>query len=275
MTPISISAKTLGALALPNFCPRCFWLRQRLANKLPWQIFPGVFSSIDSYSKRITTAHFELHGCAPAWLRPFGDIVELIEPPHWSKFSIFDSASGVTLRGVPDVLCRCANRTLAIIDNKTARYSEGQDALAPLYQVQLNAYAMIAEQLGFGSVAALGLVYFEPPGRTDRITRTLAHDGFKMSFRAKPVEVLTNLEMVPPLLAMARGLHDLATPPRGRAGCQDCEQVAALMEVISLRPNPNGALNFASGSQPLPLLADPASSGVSMISWNSLAISGK
>ena len=43
---IQISAKNLGALALPAFCPRCFWIRMKCGGKLPYQIFPGIFSSI-------------------------------------------------------------------------------------------------------------------------------------------------------------------------------------------------------------------------------------
>jgi hypothetical protein len=50
---IQISAKNLGILALPEYCPRCFWLKLKLQFKLPYQIFPGIFSSIDSYSRKI------------------------------------------------------------------------------------------------------------------------------------------------------------------------------------------------------------------------------
>jgi len=51
MTQLRISAKNLGELARPEFCPRCFWLRAH-AKRLPFQIFPGIFSSIDAYTKR-------------------------------------------------------------------------------------------------------------------------------------------------------------------------------------------------------------------------------
>ena len=53
MEPLRISAKNLGELAKPDFCPRCFWLRTH-AKRLPYQIFPGIFSSIDAYTKRGT-----------------------------------------------------------------------------------------------------------------------------------------------------------------------------------------------------------------------------
>ncbi len=46
--PITISAKNLGALAMRNFCPRYFWIGMHM-DRLPYQIFPGIFSSIDSY----------------------------------------------------------------------------------------------------------------------------------------------------------------------------------------------------------------------------------
>ena len=45
--PIRISAKNLGAVAMPGFCPRCFWIQMH-AEGLPYQIFPGIFSSIDA-----------------------------------------------------------------------------------------------------------------------------------------------------------------------------------------------------------------------------------
>jgi len=47
MTKLRISAKNLGELALSDFCPRCFWLKLH-AKRLPFQIFPGIFSSIDA-----------------------------------------------------------------------------------------------------------------------------------------------------------------------------------------------------------------------------------
>ena len=52
MTKLRISAKNLGVLSLPNFCPRCFWLKTH-AKQLPFQIFPGIFSSINAYTKRV------------------------------------------------------------------------------------------------------------------------------------------------------------------------------------------------------------------------------
>jgi hypothetical protein len=42
---LRISAKNLGELALADFCPRCFWFKLKVENHLPFQVFPGIFSS--------------------------------------------------------------------------------------------------------------------------------------------------------------------------------------------------------------------------------------
>jgi len=51
MENLKISAKNLGATALEDFCPRCYWIKLKMGNRLPFQSFPGIFSSIDSYTK--------------------------------------------------------------------------------------------------------------------------------------------------------------------------------------------------------------------------------
>ncbi len=65
MSQFRISAKNRGELAFPDFCPRCFWLRTKAKNKLPFQIFPGIFSSIDAYTKRVVHAWIDQNGGAP------------------------------------------------------------------------------------------------------------------------------------------------------------------------------------------------------------------
>ena len=54
---LQISGKDLGALPMKGFCPRCFWISRRA--RPPWQIFPGIFSSIDSYSKKVAHGQFD------------------------------------------------------------------------------------------------------------------------------------------------------------------------------------------------------------------------
>lgn len=59
MEQIKISAKNLGQVALEDFCPRCYWIKLKTSNKLPYQIFPGIFSSIDAYTKKCAHALIE------------------------------------------------------------------------------------------------------------------------------------------------------------------------------------------------------------------------
>jgi hypothetical protein len=99
---IRISAKNLGALALPDACQRCAWLRLKLNHHLPFQIFPGIFSSIDSFTKNVVHAWFDHHGRAPSWLAELGPIKGYRHPPHYSKFNMVVEEYKILLTGSPD-----------------------------------------------------------------------------------------------------------------------------------------------------------------------------
>ena len=64
---IRISGKDLGQFGHPNFCPRCFWMKLKL-NKLPVTIWPGIFSSIDAYTKRVIQGCFYERKEVPEYL---------------------------------------------------------------------------------------------------------------------------------------------------------------------------------------------------------------
>ena len=118
-------------------------------------------------------------------------------------------------------------RRLVILDLKTARYSKHQDALLPMYQVQLVGYALIAESLAMGTVEALGLVYCEPPaGDGDgNLDACVGDHGFTMPFRATAVPVGLDRGIIGPLLKRAKEILGLEKAPRGREGCGDCRLV--------------------------------------------------
>lgn len=225
-----ISAKNLGVLALPNACERCFWLKAH-AGRLPFQIFPGIFSSIDAYSKRVTGLHHAKFGQIPGWLGCGGVPVPV---PHHTKFRVFDPQSGIVLTGVPDELLR-SDEGLAILDYKTARFTDTQDELLPLYVAQINAYAFIAESLGMGPVVGMGLVYYEPVtdiGKGD-LRRVLLKDGFKMAFKAKVLPVQRDEALIPGLLARAKAIVEQPAPQQAQGGCRDCEAVERLMGLLA------------------------------------------
>lgn len=232
---ITISARHLGEVALPNFCPRCFWIKLRLSHKTPFFSFPGIFSSIDSYTKRVVDEWFARQGGPPRYLGVLGPLKGRREPPHYSRFRLEDDEHGIVLRGTPDAVFVRADDTYLIADYKTARHTGNQDGLAPLYEAQLNAYAMIGERCGLSPVSGLALIYFEPQTDEDAARRPDVHrdDGFLMGFSADVVPVTLDAAMLRPLFARTREIHDLPRCPPGREGCRDCVQVNALIGVVA------------------------------------------
>ena len=165
----------------------------------------------------------------------FGDAVEHLDPPHWSKFKVTDGATGVTLRGEADAMFRLADGACAIIDYKTSRYNPDNRSQHRVYRAQLNAYAWIAQRLDFPPVSRLALVYMEPA--TDPETVDLAGsidaDGFALAFRPRLVEVELNPQrLIPPLLRQAARIHALTELPQAREGCRDCAALDGLLAAL-------------------------------------------
>jgi len=230
---IRISGRTLGELALPAFCERCFWIKRHLKRK-PFDLpFPGIFSSIDAYSKHVIHAYFRKHGRAPEYLSPIcNDLQDYVSSGlHQSRYRYVDPKTGICVTGAPDDIFIAGNGDYHLIDYKTARFTEKQDELYPLYEIQLNAYAFIAERADkFRPMKSLTLVYTEPvtgdisaQDRTNWLPR-----GFKLGFAAYLRPVPLDLGKIPPLLEQVRKILALKKPPDQKPGCEDCQAVANL-----------------------------------------------
>ena len=233
---IRISAKNLGELALPNFCPRCFWLKLKLNNRLPFQIFPGIFSSIDAYTKNIIHSWFDRNHASPPWLSELGELTGYINPPHYSKFSIVIDDYDILFTGVPDGIFIRQDGSYIIVDYKTARYTGNQDSLFPMYQVQLNGYALIGNEKGLTPINDLALIYMEP--LTDKAVDI--HDGnyrdngFALGFSPKILRVELNPSKIYPLLAQVREIYEMPSAPCCHTYCKDCESVEALASLVNI-----------------------------------------
>jgi len=234
MTQLRISAKNLGELAKPHFCPRCFWLRTHV-RYLPFQIFPGIFSSIDAYTKRVVHAWMDRNGGAPFGLGELGEVTGYIDPPHWSRFMMEVPKHDILLTGAPDGLLRFADGSIAVIDYKTARFTPAQDSMMPIYVVQLNGYAAIGEHLDYGRVSKLALMYAEPVTDEETASQPETHteDGFTMPFSVSIHPVDLDLRMLESLYRRARMIYDLPEPPEGRQGCEDCRKLGDLLRQIT------------------------------------------
>jgi hypothetical protein len=228
---MQISAKDLGWLATSDFCPRCFWIT-RHDRHLPYQTpFAGIFSSIDAYTKHIVAKHFERNRTLPVWLGEVGRVKKQIEIKPTGFRTVVD---GVTLTGIPDAMFQRSDNSYVILDYKTAKYTGTQDALMPVYDVQLNGYALIAESIGLKPVNDLFLVYFEPPYKERFDELDMEHtteEGFEMPFVPRVHRVVKNTKEVLALLQKAERIYDLASPPKGAAGCEDCKRLGELVDM--------------------------------------------
>ena len=102
-----------------------------------------------------------------------------------------------------------------------------------MYEVQLNAYAVIGEQKGFAPVSGLALVYTEPV--TDDATAAKdanqTDSGFLMEFSAhiRPVDLAPG--KIPMLLAKVREIYDRNALPSRRRVAKNCALLQTLIEL--------------------------------------------
>jgi len=210
---------------MPDACDRCFWIKTHL--KLPYQIFPGIFSSIDTYTKKAIGSYFNKHNRLPQSLSKIGHVKEILPSYHWSKFK-YDIQGVGEVCGVPDDIYRLQDESLVLVDFKTAKFSGYQDVLFPIYKTQLNSYGLIAEKLGLGKVSSpLFLIYFSPKTEVtvDNVDNVVNDEGFLMNFEAKILPVELDLASIPPSMQRAKRIYDLERPPEGKDGCKECQKV--------------------------------------------------
>jgi hypothetical protein len=233
MKQIKISAKVLGGVALPDFCPRCFWIKLKSKN-LPYQIFPGIFASIDAYTKKVVHQYFEKHNSLPACFANFGVIGEPVKIPQHNLFKVTDRDTDIVLTGSPDEILRKPDGSYFIIDYKTARLTRNQDRLLAMYIVQLNVYAYIAERTFFNPVSQLGLLYCEPVTEIDSRTIDVCtgDKGFSMDFLAKLLEIECVPDRIRAYLRTVREINDLPRPPAGTVGCKNCKLLNNLLALL-------------------------------------------
>ncbi|MCZ6865926.1 MAG: PD-(D/E)XK nuclease family protein [Chloroflexi bacterium] len=234
MPPLVISAKNLGSFAIEGACRRCLWIGLHV-KPLPYQTFPGIFSSIDAYNKRIVHQYFDREGKMPSWLTTLGDVENYVEPPSYHKFSYHEPDLDVTIRGTPDGVFKMRDGSYTIVDYKTAKYTPGQERLLPIYRAQLNGYALLGNRLDLGPVTQIALVYMEPV--TDQDTAALPEmvngRGFTLGLSATVVPVDLDPDgMIPRLMRRAKEVYDLAAPPEPGDACKDCSAVLGLTSLL-------------------------------------------
>mgnify|MGYP001218746772 CR=1 FL=1 len=227
MDQIKISAKNLGAVAMPDFCSRCFWIKLKALNKLPWQIFPGIFSSIDAYTKHCVHAMISPDVPLPEWLKKMGDVVGYEKVPHWSKLKYEDQKNGITLTGAMDDILVCRDSSRIIPDYKTAKHTDNQDKLFPMYEAQINGYALL-----YDPKAKLFIVYMSPVTDEETAAKNIGASGFSLSFTAEPIPLKNDKAIVERLFARTRDIYEMKQAPVGLTGCKDCESLEGIIKIL-------------------------------------------
>ena len=220
-----ISAKKLGGLNMPDFCPRCFWIRAHMRGEPPFSIFPQVFGHIDRYTKKVVHGYLDEVGEAPSWLKELGKITGYIDPPNPDAFQMMID-DNVLLTGEADAILVLNDGKLVIADYKTAFPKGDDDHLYAMYLVQLNAYALLAEYLDLGTVDSLSLVYTKPMtgDASARLKANRRDDGFCLGFSAELLKIPLDKTIVPKLAKKAWEIYSEPTCPVGRIGCRECRQ---------------------------------------------------
>jgi hypothetical protein len=145
-----------------------------------------------------------------------------------------DRNTDITLRGSPDIIFNRKDGSYIIADFKTAKYTQTQDELLPMYETQLNAYAYIGGQQGISPVSNLALIYTEPVTDETATTCDEHHrdNGFVMGFSVYIKPVSLNTGSVQALLAKTREIYELDEIPPHTGGCKDCESLEGLIGIL-------------------------------------------
>lgn len=215
-----IGVKELGNLVKSDFCPRCFWYEKHFG-PFP-SFFPGVFNVIDRNLKNSVWLRWKKERKLPEWLRVENvekvltvESIGVVEKKHGQKYLVaLHKKSGLILRGSPDLILKLKDNTLHIIDFKTSQFKE-EDQFFPMYEVQLNGYALLATKM---KVSKLSLVYFNP---TNEIPEEIfTKENFMLNFGPKIVSVRLKAELITELLMRAKEILESKTPPPPRDNCK-------------------------------------------------------
>ncbi|TET21558.1 MAG: hypothetical protein E3J71_09360 [Candidatus Stahlbacteria bacterium] len=237
MNDIVIPSRALGEVMLPDFCPRCYWLKLHCDRKLPFESpFPGIFNSIDAYGKKVVHYYFENHQSLPPWFPDIGQVKAYVAKLHHSSFRYRDQAYSIVVSGTPDDMFQMEDGSYHIVDYKTAKATSKQDQLFPMYDAQLNIYAYIANRIGFSPVSAITLIYTEPITdiKQPNVEEYMGQEEFWMNFKATPFSVqLRPDELVPEILKKVRTIVNMIEPPEGHPDCKDCERFERVFKLMA------------------------------------------
>jgi hypothetical protein len=202
---------------------------------LPYQIFPGIFSSLDSYQKKVIHQYIDRNEKLPQWLSTLGEIQGYKPCPSSRKFRVLDKDTNILLTG--RWMIYFFYRTGRIL-SWIIRLPNSQKIRMPYYPyTPFNSMGMPILQSVQAFLRYLNWYWYiwnllpteEEASRDEYFTT----DGYLMKFMPQIHPIPLDESQLHPLLHKVRELCDLAQPPEGREGCENCRLVDKLVRVIN------------------------------------------
>ncbi len=216
-------------LELFSKCPRCFWLLKHHNIKQPEGYPMALNTAMDGLLKaefdtyrakgephpilveyRINAKLFADTKRLEAWRNNFQGL-------RWTN-----PTTGHTLFGAIDDILEFPDGSLAVLDYKSSGAREA--TVYPSYQLQLDVYTFLLQQLGYAIAPTAFLAFF----------LAVKDDGFngRLPFRPQLLEVVPKPQRVPLLFEQAVHLAQSDQLPEPGAECDVCRWFGAAAPVI-------------------------------------------
>lgn len=230
---IALNARNIGEIRLRDFCPRCFWIKNRhpINRDNPYYSpMASLFSTLDAYIKQVVDTALGMRSGYPIWLTEFLNSVKAVDMIKPRKIKV--NIGGFELVGEPDALWRLEDGTILIADYKVARLTGAQESIFPLYEAQLNAYAYLMGKRG-ENVSSLALIYLQPQRYRENpdFSVEICREKFTLHFdwTVKFVKKWDEGELET-LVLKAGEILSLSAPPPGRDNCSGCLELRRWVE---------------------------------------------
>jgi len=201
-------------LNLIHDCPRCFWNTHVGGIPRPRGIFPGLPGAIDRLVQKETLKH--AGEGKPRWLTPW--MSEGVIRPGTKRLVL--KGNNYLLTGIYDDLLVMPNKSVIIIDYKTAAQPHSEEATKRYYQLQLDLYALLCEANGI-KPTEVGYIVYTTPNLLRRYVEDFNQDHLiDIFFKVTHVPIEVSVERGED--AIIRGL-DICMRKEAPAASPDCE----------------------------------------------------
>ncbi len=222
---VHLSVSDIGSIALKSFCPRCFWLKKKTKNQLPYRVPPpGIFSNIENYMKKIVVNRVRNHS-AGYFIKELENAEDLVNSDNKTYEKFFPELN-CHVYGIPDTIFSNYDKSFSIAEFKAARFTSAQMDIINQYELQLQVHAMLVRDYQIKPISRLLLIYFEPH-ISDFDIEVKSHEGDKISLDFSPFvhSVKQNDFEVHSFIKKAVSIIQMDESPPPSQNCRDCNSL--------------------------------------------------